>query len=230
LKYILTLALFISSNFVFSQNIAEKLYPDVCDCFSKEAEQKNFNTDLLTKCFDFSKREKEIESYLKNSTDSTNINKKPNSYVQGYKMGQKMFDDLQIPLINKCDSYYTYLTEIQKVLIKSLEKSTTENDIKSLNKAIRKKSASSENYYEKGLYELGKKKNKKAIKSLRKSIELDSTNMKVIFFLSIAYEMENKYDLAIDNYEKFIEQKENKMTFIAKVFLNLTKRKLKDKK
>ena len=133
-------------------------------------------------------------------------------------------------LINKCDSYYSYLTEIQKVLIKSLEKSITDDKIKSLNKAIRKKIASSENYYEKGLYEIGKKKNKKAIKNLRKSIELDSTNIKAIFFLCIAYEMENKYDLAIQNYEKFIEEKENKMTFIAKVFLNLTKRKLKDKK
>ena len=98
MKHILTLVLLISSNFVFSQNIAEKVYPDVCDCFSKEVEKKNFNTELLTKCFDFSKREKEIETYLKNSVDTTNISEKSNSYVQGYKMGQKIFDDLQIPL------------------------------------------------------------------------------------------------------------------------------------
>lgn len=219
------------SNTSFGQSLAERFYPNVCDCFEQNFTSDNFNINLLGKCFDLSSEEnqKELEDYMLQELDSTALNL---SYEDGLKMGEKigqqLFDDLQEPLVNNCDSYYKFLLECKKTTLKNMSKGISRKEADSLSSIIKNGGWTVETMWKMGSYELGLGNLKKAKENFNKSLEKNPLHLPSIFFLGIVNDTEEDYQKAIDRYNQVMAEEENSMTFIVRMFLEVAKRKVKE--
>lgn len=219
------------ANTSFSQELKEIFYPNICECFENNFDDTQFDGDLMVRCFDImsGKNEELFKQYISKKIDTTDISL---TYEQGSKMGRKMaeklFDELQEPLVNNCEAYFKFLLEIKKFALRNMNKGIGAQEADSLRAMVNKGEWSARNMFELGSYELGIGNLKQAKKDYTKSFEKEPAYIPSHFFLGIVYQEEGNYALAIESYNQVISQGENSLTFIVKVFLELAKREAKD--
>ncbi len=214
-----------------AQSLTERFYPKVCKCFEDNYSEENLDLNLFEKCFNLSSSEnqKVLEDYIRQELDSTSIKlSHEDEYKAGQKLGQQLFDSLQEPLVNNCDSYYSFLIECKKTTLKNMSKGVSKKEADSLVAIIKSGKWTAETMWKMGSYELGLKNLEKAEDYFNKSLEKNPQYAPSIFFLGIVFDTKGDYQMAIDRYNQIIDQEENSLTFIVKMFLEVAKRKIKE--
>jgi len=211
------------SHFATSQDLKDKFISKVCDCFKSNIQPDIYDINLLGKCFDFSS-EQDLKIISEHYLEKSGNNIDSLNYVNGYKTGQQLFNDLQKPLIFQCNSYYNFVLESKKAMLENLTKEINEQQADSLNQILKNNKITPELMWEIGIYELSVGNIKKAKLDFIKSLEINPQYIPANFFLAIVYEKEENYNSAIKYYEKLIEQKENSLTPIVKMFLGVAQR------
>jgi tetratricopeptide (TPR) repeat protein len=223
--------IFVIINYGFGQSLTERFYPEVCDCFENNYSEENLDLNLLGKCFDLSSEDsqKELEDYMRQELDSTDLNL---SYDEGLKVGQKigqqLFDELQEPLVNNCDSYYKFLIDCKKLTLKNMSKGVSKKEADSLSIIIKNGNWTSETMWQMGSYQLGLGNLKNAKDNFTKSLEKNPLHPPSLFFMGIVNDTEGDYEKAIDRYNQVMIQEENSLTFLVRMFLEVAKRKVKE--
>ena len=216
----------------FGQSLTERFYPKVCKCFEDNYSAEKLDLNLLGKCFDLSSDEdlNELEEYMKQELDSTELSLSYEDGLKaGEKMGQQLFDELQEPLVNNCDSYYRFLIDCKKVTLDNMSKGISKKEADSLSAIIKNGDWTEEVMWKMGSYQLGLGNLKKAKDNFNQSLDKNPQYLPSIFFLGIVNDAEGDYTKAIDRYNQVMSKEENSLTFIVRMFLEVAKRKVKEK-
>lgn len=224
--------LLFSLNNCFGQSLTERFYPKVCKCFEDNYSAEKLDLNLLGKCFDLSSDEdlNELEEYMKQELDSTELSLSYEDGLKaGEKMGQQLFDELQEPLVNNCDSYYRFLIDCKKVTLDNMSKGISKKEADSLSAIIKNGDWTEEVMWKMGSYQLGLGNLKEAKNNFNQSLDKNPQYLPSIFFLGIVNDAEGDYRKAIDRYNQVMSKEENSLTFIVRMFLEVAKRKVKEK-
>ncbi|MEW7289640.1 hypothetical protein [Aquimarina sp. 2304DJ70-9] len=229
--------IFLVYNFSTGQELFDKISVDICNCFeeNEDLNRKNFDIKFFDICHDLSmkKYKPELELLLYKDVDSTSseytyehVNK------LGYELGKRMFNKILEPMINNCDAYYTYFSKAREIMLINLGKGITEQKVDSLTNLIEKSYWKTNLLFQRGAYELGLGNVSKAKSDLVSCLEKNPIHIHAMFFLAMAHELEEDYKSAIPLYEEIIDQNQNQnpLTNLAKIYLTITKRRLKENK
>ncbi|MFS4493821.1 tetratricopeptide repeat protein [Maribacter sp. 2308TA10-17] len=168
-------------------------------------------------------------TYLAQETDTTALNiSTGEGYQMGFKLGQQLFDDLQEPLVNNCNAYYEFLLECKKTAFENMNKGISKKEADSLSYIIKKGNWTAETMWQMGSYELGMGNLITAKANFNKALKKNPLHIPSIFFMGIVHDNEGDYKKAINRYNQALEQEENSLTFIVKMFLEVAKRKEKE--
>lgn len=214
-----------------SQSLEDRFYPIVCECFEENYSEENFDTKLFEKCFDMSNPESQeiIREYMLRELDS---NQSDQSFEDGYKLGKNfaknLLNDLQEPLVNKCDSYYKFSLQLKKVMQANMSKGVSKKQADSLLTLIESGKRTAETMWRIGSYELGLGSLIKARDYFNKSIKANPNYTQSIFFLGIVNDMEGKYQKACNRYNQLLTMDKDYLNFIVTMFLEVSKRKARE--
>ncbi|MEM8763737.1 MAG: hypothetical protein AAGD88_07990 [Bacteroidota bacterium] len=222
----------LGSTNIFAQSIAERFYPNVCNCFDKNYTSGNLDLKLFQKCFDLKSEgnRNEFEDFLRQELDSNNTNLTYEEELElSRKMGEQLFDDLQEPLVNNCDSYYNFLLECKKAILTNMSGGVSKKEADSLSILIKNGNWTEQTTWQMGSYQLGVGNIQMAKANFHKSLEKNPLHLPSLFFLGVVNDTEGNHDKAIQRYNQVIEQEEESLSFIVNMFLVVAKREAKEK-
>ena len=205
--------------FTYGQPARQDLLAKVCDCFEKNKSKSEFEIDPFKDCFDFSKENYKglVEKIVFQEIDTTQISNKT-SYQIGYEHGQNLFNEIQKPLIEKCNSYFLFVKEMKKFLVSNISKGVNESKIDSLKNKYKNENWTPNDIFLIGGYELNQGNFVNAIRIFKDCLEKNPNHFASNFYLALTYDLSGEYDLAINKYRKVIDFEENPITSVARIF------------
>jgi len=224
--------LFFISGICHAQSIEDIILPEFCNCFTENEVHttEEIDMDLFTTCFDsaFKKNEAAIEELLMKTKDSTSFE---SQYERGYKMGQQLFGNIQEPLINQCDSYYTYVSKLSPFILKSIQKTSSQENIDTLTKQIDSTDQNIALIGERGTNKMGLLDFKSAEADFNICLNEDPSFPPALFFLAFLHDINGDSEKAIVLYENLLNQDQDLKSIgdVSKIFLAFNKRKIKEK-
>ncbi|WP_298895044.1 hypothetical protein [uncultured Psychroserpens sp.] len=221
-----------------AQTFKEKFVTDFCQCFDNNIKKvsEDTNLSLLKKCITntLEANKKEFTDYIIKDIDTTIIESElyEDGYAYGYAYGQKFYGDIQEQLVNDCDSYYQYTSELSSFMKKNMEKGVTQKNVDSLTRLINKDSLNIALIWERGANKIGLKKYKSAQSDFKYCLSKDVNYIPAMFFLAWSYHLQGDFKNAILTYQNVLNQKSELGSIgdITKIYLATLKRKLRDKK
>jgi len=225
---------FLAGSFCYSQDFSEKFAGDICECFSKQQNEKTpvFDPSVMDTCFNIPnekyRTDLELLFLLENIDTSTVVNPYQEGQELGKLMGKKVFDNIQSQLINSCDSYFDYFVKSQKTMLINLGKGVTKHKVDSITNLIEKSHWPTNLIWERGSFQLGLGNTQAAKSDFETCLKRSPIHVPALFFLAWAHDIEGNYALAIPLYERMIEQSTHSMVFMAKIYLAVDLRKVKE--
>ena len=219
----------------FSQTSKEIFVMSFCDCFERNdvTVNEDINIDLLKDCLNetLQNSESELTKAILKEIDTTNIKQK-DLYQIGYDYGQNLFGNVQDKLINDCDAYYEFAKGTNALLYKNIGKDSNQKKVDSLSKLVEKNPKNIMLIWERGATNLGIQNIEGAQTDFKLCLEENTDFFPARFFLAVSYDVTGDYDNALKEYQILVNQSRHTdlgpMTDISKMFLALTKRKIKE--
>ncbi|PHR92754.1 MAG: hypothetical protein COA80_14105 [Leeuwenhoekiella sp.] len=217
-KFLLLLTVFFFQ-FLDAQSARQELITEVCACFENIPEETGFKVENLKECFDFTKDEYKslMEKIVVQEIDTSDIGSKT-SYEVGYDYGKKLFNEVQKPLIETCDSYYRFVKELKNVLVSNSIKGVTQSKLEDLQEAYTNGNASPDEILLVGINELFIGHHDSALQLFQNCLKKKSNHLMANFFLALTYNLKSEYELAVQSYNSIINQGIEPITSVAILF------------
>jgi tetratricopeptide (TPR) repeat protein len=233
MKKITYILLFVTT-IINGQELETKFSESLCECFNENKEKSKTDLDfnILETCMSssFKKNEKEFNELLLRDIDTTSLNVSDLGKY-GYQLGQKMFSDIQVRLINDCDSYNDYASLLISEMLKNIGKDSSQKKIDSISILIDNNPKNIKLIWERGAHKIGIGKLKSAQLDLNTCLEVDYTYAPALFFLACSYDLEGNPKKAIEIFEKILDQNKDfgSLGDFTKIYFAVLKRKSREK-
>ena len=196
-----TLIIFILciSNFVYSQNLSDKISDSVCTCLSSS---QNYTMQSIESCFTSSldKFDDELRS-LK----ATTINKSIDDNELAFNFAEKLFSDIILKLQDDCDYLYEHIVKIREFSIQDYKINNPTSIIDKITDSI-KTNPEIRHFKNRALYYFTSNKADEAKKDCLKCLEIDSSSIPCTYLLGWIEEKNLNYSRAIELYKKLENQ------------------------
>ncbi|WP_324028196.1 tetratricopeptide repeat protein [Maribacter sp. BPC-D8] len=216
-KIFILLSFLLTSNYIHSQTLNEKIYETTCECFNTTE-----NLDRLTSesCYDksVSQYETEIRELI---DEGSEISIQEQAESLGYKIKSESFEYL----IFNCEVYFNYMVDVKEKAFVNFKSSITLEKIDSINELILKK-RTLELLWERGNYLFVNGELERAEKDYLECLDINPNYYPASFFLGWLNERKGNYDKAIELYENLLDSTDMKA---VKINLAIVKQKLKNR-
>lgn len=227
----ITYILFFIATIINGQELEAEFSESICECFNENKEKSKTDLDfsILDTCikYSFEKNKEEFNDLLLKDIDITKLNSSDlNKY--GYQLGQNMFSKIQVRLINDCDNYYDYSSQLISQMLKNIGKDSSQKRIDSISILIDKNPKNIKLIWERGAHKIGIGDLKSAQSDLKTCLEVDFSYAPALFFLACSYDLEGNPKKAIEIFDKILEQNKDfgSLGDFAKIYSAVLKRRL----
>lgn len=228
---------FLVSSLLSAQVYKEQFSSDICNCFDENNTEtkKAFDETIFEKCFSeaLEKNQKEFLDYFIKDIDTTNLgeNSYQHGYELGYKEGQRIFEDIQKPVIDNCDSYYHYSSSLIALLGENLKKGVGYKALDSINNLIDEKPENTDLIWQRGALKMALEEYDQAQLDFKLSLDKEPYHLPSLFFSAWSYELNGNPEKAIEFLEILINKdiELGGLGVVSKMFLAIIERREEEK-